>query len=161
MNPNAAPPTDAGDDALQVRLWLRMLGCTNAVEARLRCRLQDGFDTTMPRFDALAQLARAPEGMTMGRLSARMMVTKGNITGLVDRLAAEGLVERVAVPGDRRSSVVRLTEDGRRRFAEMAPAMRQWIHALLAEMDRDALEALYGLLGRLRQSVRAGEGDER
>lgn len=149
---------EAEDDALQVRLWLRLLAATNAMEGALRGDLQARFDTTMPRFDALAQLARAPDGMTMGRLSERMMVTKGNITGLVERLVADGLVERSNPPGDRRTSIVCLSPEGRRLFAEMAPTMRHWIHALFEHMSRDEQEALYRLLGRARQSVRA-EGE--
>ncbi len=145
--------TDGESDALQIRLWLRLLGSTNAMEASLRASLQERFATTMPRFDALAQLSRAPDGMTMGQLSERMMVTKGNITGLVERLAADGLVERRVAPDDRRASIVRLSGEGRRRFTEMAPHMRQWIEDLFAAMSRDELEALYQMLGRARQSV--------
>lgn len=145
--------TDGENDALQIRLWLRLLGSTSAMEATLRAKLQERFATTMPRFDALAQLSRAAEGMTMGQLSERMMVTKGNITGLVERLAADGLVERRVAPDDRRASIVRLSDKGRRRFAEMAPHMRQWIEDLFAAMSRDELEALYQLLGRARQSM--------
>lgn len=145
--------------ALPVRLWLRLLATTGLIESRLRRRLQRHFDTTMPRFDALAQLARAPDGMTLSRLSDRMMVTKGNITGLVDRLVEDGLVERLPVPGDRRASTVRLTAAGRDRFAEMAPRMQGWIRELLSGMPPAEQEQLHALIGGLKTSVRAAPED--
>lgn len=143
------------DRSDSIRLWLRLLACANLIEGRLRARLAAEFETTMPRFDALAQLARAPEGMTMTRLSERMMVTKGNISGLVERLAAEGLVERFAVPGDRRASNIRLSSAGAARFAVMAPAVEAWVIELMAGLEPDQQEGLYLLLGRLRAAVTA------
>lgn len=150
---------EAGSDALAVRTWLSLLACANLVEGRLRRRLQSRFATTMPRFDALAQLARAPEGMTMGELSQRMMVTKGNITGLVDRLVADGLVERMPVPGDRRASVVRLTEAGGALFRRMGPEMQGWIRELLAGLSHRELDDLHELVRAVKESVRAAPAD--
>ena len=92
-----------------LRLWLRLLTCTQLVEKQLRTRLRERFDTTLPRFDLMAQLERAPEGLKMNELSRRMMVTGGNVTGITDQLAQEGLVDRVDVEGDRRAYRVRLT----------------------------------------------------
>ncbi len=74
----------------ELRLWLRLLTCTNLAEAKVRRRLRERFDVTLPRFDLLAQLDRSPEGLTLGEISKRMMVTNGNITILVDRLVADG-----------------------------------------------------------------------
>ena len=101
-----------------LRLWLRMLTCTQLVEKQVRSRLREQFDTTLPRFDLMAQLERSPEGLKMNELSRRMMVTGGNITGITDQLVGEGLVERVPVPGDRRAYRVRLTPRGRKQFAD-------------------------------------------
>ena len=82
----------------------------------VRSRLRQEFDTTLPRFDLLAQLERTPDGLTMRELSQRLMVTGGNVTGITDQLEAEGLVVREAHPSDRRSFTVKLTASGRRQF---------------------------------------------
>ena len=105
-----------------LRLWLRLLTCTQLIEKQVRSHLRAQFDTTLPRFDLMAQLERAPDGMKMKELSRRMMVTSGNITGITDQLEAEGLVERAEVEGDRRAYLVRLTPKGRQQFNAMAQA---------------------------------------
>ena len=141
------------EEALPVRLWLRLLGSYSAIERQLRTRLQARFRTTMPRFDAMAQLRREPDGMTMGQLSDWMMVTKGNITGLVDRLIADGLAERTRAPNDGRSSIVRLSKSGRARFDRIAPIMRRWIGEIFAGMPPGEMERLYRILGRVRDAA--------
>lgn len=148
---------DNTDVALEIRMWLRMLTCTTMIERNLRSQLKANFDTSMPRFDALAQLYREPDGMTMGQLSKHMMVTNGNVTWLIDRLVDDGLAERVPAPADRRAHIVRLTEKGTEQFEKMMPDHHSWIHTLLADMDSDDLEALQGLLSTLKESVAAGE----
>ncbi len=149
-------------DAL--RLWLRLLTCTMLIEGRIRSRLRERFATTLPRFDLMAQLERHPEGLRMGELSKRMMVTGGNVTGITAALVAEGLVERRAIPGDRRAQAVRLTAAGKRAFDEMAVEHERWVQEMLGGLgagDRDRLRAL---LGRLKKAVvahdtrAAGEG---
>jgi DNA-binding MarR family transcriptional regulator len=158
----AAPPgpesrlVDDHHDAL--RLWLRLLTCTLMVERRIKARLRSRFDTTLPRFDLMAQLERAPEGLTMGELSRRLMVTGGNVTGLVDPLVAEGLVERVPVPGDRRASAVRLTPHGRDTFLRMAAEHERWVIAMMAGLGETERGELAALLSRLKQSVAAADG---
>ncbi len=79
------------------------------IEQRVRARLRERFAITLPRFDLMAQLERNPQGLKMGELSRRLMVTGGNVTGLTDQLVGEGLVERRPIPGDRRAYAVRLT----------------------------------------------------
>jgi DNA-binding MarR family transcriptional regulator len=96
-----------------LRLWLRMLTCTQLIETRVRAALREQFDTTLPRFDLMAQLERAPEGLKMNELSRRMMVTGGNVTAITDQLVSEGLVQRCDVAGDRRAYRVQLTPAGR------------------------------------------------
>ena len=102
------------DDHHDLRLWLRLLSCSNLIENEIRSRLRGTFHTTLPRFDMLAQLQRVPEGMKMSDLSRYMMVTNGNITGITDQLEKEGLVERLKVVNDRRSSLIRLTPAGKK-----------------------------------------------
>jgi len=130
----------------QLRLWLRMLAITKIVSQEIRRRLRVEFAATLPQFDILAQLDREPEGLRLGELSRRAMVTNGNVTGLVDRLEADGLIERLALDDDRRVTVARLTKYGRERFAEWARAHESWLKELMSDVDdaelADALEAL-------------------
>src|SRR3979409_1523499 len=114
------------DDHRALRIWLRLLTCTQLIERRVRSRLRERFATTLPRFDLMAQLERSPGGLKMSALSRHLMVTGSNITAIVDQLAREGLVERLAEPGDRSAFCVRLTREGRRTFAEMARGHEEW-----------------------------------
>lgn len=149
----------AGDDKLEIRLWLRLLTCSNLIEQQVRNGLREDFATTLPRFDILAQLDRSPDGLSMGELSSLLMVSNGNVTGLIDRLANEGLVERQSVPGDRRTIRVKLTAAGKEQFDQMTPAHERWIDGMLGSLGREDQEQLYGLLGELKKSIQnGGEG---
>ncbi len=134
-----------------LRLWLRMLTCTQLIETRVRAGLGAKFDTTLPRFDLMAQLERVPDGLKMNELSRRMMVTGGNVTGITDQLAAEDLVERVAVPGDRRAFRVKLTDRGRTLFVAMAQQHEAWIVDAFAALSGKELESLHRLLGKVKE----------
>lgn len=148
------------DDGLELRVWLRLLTCANLIERRVRQNLRVAFDTTLPRFDLLAQLDRAPDGLTMGDLSRRLMVSNGNVTGLIDRLVSEGLVARHPAPGDRRAQLVRLTAAGKRAFDAMTPAHAGWIDDMLSGLDRADMTALFDLLARLKTSLTAEAGTD-
>lgn len=134
-----------------LRLWLRLLTCTQLVEKQVRGGLREQFDTTLPRFDLMAQLEREREGMKMNELSRRMMVTGGNITGITDQLVTEDLVERVPVPGDRRAYRVRLTGKGRKQFSEMAHAHESWVLNAFAGLSAREVATLHRLLGKVKQ----------
>lgn len=134
----------------ELRLWLRMLTCTHLIETQVRAHLREQFDTTLPRFDLLAQLERAPEGLKMNELSRRMMVTGGNVTGITDQLVADGLVERVAVPEDRRAYRVLLTPKGRIQFSDMAHQHEDWIVAAFAALSTQEIATLHRLLGKIK-----------
>ncbi|MCK9284373.1 MAG: MarR family transcriptional regulator [Rhodocyclaceae bacterium] len=136
-------------DAL--RLWLRLLACTNLIEGQVRSRLRVEFDTTLPRFDLMAQLERMPEGLKMGELSKRMMVTGGNVTGITDQLVAEGLVVREDNPADRRAYIVKLTAEGRRQFKRMAEPHEKWIIELLAGLGDAEKKQLFDLLAKMKK----------
>jgi len=133
-----------------LRLWLRLLTCTQLVEKQARAALREQFDTTLPRFDLMAQLERTPDGLRMNELSRRMMVTGGNVTGITDQLVAEGLVERIDVEGDRRAWRVRLTPKGRTAFDDMARAHEGWIVEAFAALDDDEIASLHLLLGKVK-----------
>ena len=151
--------TDAVEESrqknLEARVWLRMLACSNLIENELRERLRTGFDTTLARFDVIAQLARPPEEPTMGELSQRLMVTKGSITDVIGRLETAGLVERRRDADDARVQRVRLTARGKRLAARTIPAHNERLAQLMREFGRDDLKALDALLGRLRAALRA------
>lgn len=143
----------ASGDHLDVRLWLRLLACTNQIEQEIRTRLRVKFGTTLPRFDYLAQLERHPGGLRMSALSRYLMVSGGNVTGLTDQLVAEGWVERIADPADKRATLLRLTPAGRNRFAQMAGEHESWLIEMFRGFDRREEQALFELLGQLRVHI--------
>jgi DNA-binding MarR family transcriptional regulator len=140
----------AGDHRA-LRVWLRLLTCTQLIERRVRSRLRERFATTLPRFDLMAQLERHVEGLKMNELSRLLMVTGGNVTAIVDQLEKEGLVERLEEPADRRAFCIRLTRAGERSFAEMARAHEEWVVELLAGMSRREQDELLKLLAKMKQ----------
>ena len=143
------------EDKPELRVWLRLLTCSTMIEQHVRTGLRQKFETTLPRFDILAQLDRAEGDMTMGQLSSQLMVSNGNITGLVDRLVSEGLVSRKPAPGDRRTHLVSLTDQGRETFHEMVPEHESWVADVMSGLDRDEMNDLLNLLGRLKSSVKS------
>jgi DNA-binding MarR family transcriptional regulator len=142
----------------ELRLWLRLLTCTTLIEGEVRRRLRSEFGVTLPRFDLMAQLDRVPGGMTLSDLSRRMMVTNGNVTGLVDRLVEQGLVARRVSQKDRRSQLVSLTAAGRADFRAMADAHERWIDEMLGGVSRGDSAELMRLLGKAKASVRRAVG---
>ncbi|HVL34737.1 MAG TPA: MarR family transcriptional regulator [Burkholderiales bacterium] len=139
------------EDHRALRIWLRLLTCTQLVERQVRTRLREQFGTTLPRFDLMAQLERHPEGLKMNELSRLLMVTGGNVTAIVDQLEKEGQVERLAEPADRRAFRIRLTRAGERAFAEMARAHEEWVVELFAGMSRREQDELLRLLAKAKQ----------
>lgn len=144
------------EHAQALRLWLRLLTCTQLIERRVRTGLRESFQTTLPRFDLMAQLERHPEGLMMKELSHRLMVTGGNVTGITDQLVAEGLVERVPVESDRRAFLVRLTDAGRSAFETMAVEHEHWIVQAFEGLSARELEQLHKLLGKVKQHQMVG-----
>jgi DNA-binding MarR family transcriptional regulator len=136
-----------------VKLWLRLLSCTNLVEAEIRGRLRKEFGITLPRFDLMAQLERNPGGLKMNELSRRLMVSGGNVTGLTDQLEKEGLVARSDDPGDRRAYTVKLTPAGRTLFARMAAVHEQWVIELFSGLSSTEKTQVHRLLARLKLHV--------
>lgn len=138
----------------RLRLWLRLLRTTRFVENELRERLRKDFDATLPRFDVLAALYRRQDGMTMTELSRFLMVSNGNVTGIVDRLVQEGLVVRVPDEKDRRATFVRLTPKGIEAFTDMAAAHEGWVDGLLSEFDAEEAAELIALLSRFKGNAK-------
>ena len=162
MDDSVAIPLDAetkvaerpADHEAELRLWLRLLTCTTLIEGEVRRRLRDEFDVTLPRFDLMAQLDKAPNGMTLGELSKRMMVSNGNVTGLAERLVEQGLLDRRASPNDRRAQIVSLTAEGRRVFRTMARTHEDWIAEIFSGLDAAEIDTLMNLLAKAKASAR-------
>ena len=145
------------DQHASLRLWLRLLSCTNRVEDKIRQRLRESFGITLPRFDLMAQLERHPDGLTMGELSRRMMVTGGNITTIVDQLEKEKLVVRVVGVNDRRSFTVKLTQAGRDAFTDMAISHEAWVADMFEGLSVSQQADLHNLLGAMKKNLQKQE----
>jgi len=143
-------------DRSSVKLWLRLLSCTMAMEKDVQRRFASR-GATLARFDVLAALDRDGDGMNMGALSRALLVSNGNVTQLVQKLVKDGLVRIAPSPADRRASIVHLTSRGRAAFASLAVAHHDWIDGLLAGVDAETRETLYHALGALKRSIAKGQ----
>lgn len=139
----------------RLRLWIRLLRAARVVEGELRERLKTQFEMTLPRFDVMSALYRERDGMLMSDLSRFLLVSNGNVTGIVDRLVSDGFVVRSNREGDRRTSIVRLTEAGEIRFAEMASAHENWIEELLKDISEEDARRLSSMLKAFRSNWEA------
>ncbi|MEP9371250.1 MarR family transcriptional regulator [Mesorhizobium sp. KR1-2] len=147
----------------RVRVWLKLLKVTKIVEQVVRENLRAEFDTTLPRFDVLAALDRFEDGLKMSELSAALRVSNGNVTGIIERLVIDGLVLRVPVEGDKRATLVRLTQKGQEEFAKMAAAHARWVNAVLEDLPPAACEQVIGILDTIgrapKQTVKVDDND--
>lgn len=141
------------DDHATTRLWLRLLTCTNLIESTLRSKMREEFSTTLPRFDFLAQLQRAPDGLSMGEISQRMMVSGGNVSGIASNLEVMGWIQRDADPSNRRTFIVTLTPLGTTRFAEMAERHEQWLNDLLGDLSAEDHGGLMRALAVVKRGI--------
>ncbi|WP_439532178.1 MarR family winged helix-turn-helix transcriptional regulator [Polymorphobacter sp.] len=151
------------DDEMQrdaVRLWLRLLSCTMVIEKHIKRGLAEQFQTTLPRFDILAALDRAEAGLSMSALGRALLVSNGNITGLVQTLVRDGDVTMASAPGDRRTAIVTITDEGRTRFKAMATAHHDWVADMFSGLSDAERLALMGQLGRLKSSIAAAVGGD-
>ena len=136
----------------RLRLWIRLLRSARAIESEIRERLRREYAITLPQFDVMAALERQNDGMTMTELSRSLMVSNGNVTGIVDRLVTEGLVTRARRNGDRRTSMVKLTETGKAQFETIAAAHEGWIGELLGGVGEEDTKRLSGMLKSFRSN---------
>lgn len=138
-----------------IRTWLRLLSCETVIEQRLRSLFRTNFSVTLPQFDVLSELERTGQQMTMSELSRELMVSNGNVTGVIDRLEKNGFVTRTRAEHDRRIQYIELTDKGRREFDEMARSHELWLDDLLAELSLNDMASLQQLLLKTRNSVSA------
>ncbi len=144
---------DKAAATVDLRMWVRLLACAKIIEKRLRRNFQDQFDTTLPRFDVLATLDRAPDGLNMGSLSRALLVSNGNVTGIVRQLQDQGLVAARADAQDARSAIVSLTAAGRQHFADLAAAHHRWVAEAVKDFPPDSRKQLLALLTDLKNSL--------
>jgi DNA-binding MarR family transcriptional regulator len=143
----------------RLRLWLKLLKASSLVEDEIRRRLRSTYGSTLPRFDVMSALARAPEGLKMSEISRMLRVSNGNVTGIVDKLAQEGLALRTAVPGDRRAHLVRLTDKGTQVFSEHACAHETWINDLLGALNSKDIDAMVARLDHMTEIQQGNMSD--
>lgn len=156
MNATSAEAKAAGSRGKQsLRLWLRLLACENLIEQTVRARLRIAFDITLPQFDVLSELEHAGSALTMSQLSQKLMVSNGNVTGVVDRLERDGLVRRRASSTDRRVQYIELTEQGISLFRDIASEHEHWIENLLGDLSPNEIKALIAGLGKAKDSIAA------
>lgn len=148
--------TPAPVSKARLRLWLKLLKASSLIEDEVRRRLRADCNSTLPRFDVMSALARAPEGLKMSEISRLLRVSNGNVTVVVDKLTEEGLALRLSVPGDRRAHRVRLTPRGVQVFAEHAAAHEAWIDGILGGLTPDDIN---GMARRLEHLTKHLEDD--
>ncbi len=135
-----------------LRLWLRLVRTSRRIESDVGAQMQKTFGARFVRFDVLSQLYRAPENsLSIGDLGASLLTPSGNISSLLDRMEADGLVLRVADPNDRRRYLIRLTEKGLDTFDEMAKANARWVTGAFAAIDDETLDRLHDELGSIAE----------
>ncbi|MBT5220815.1 MAG: MarR family transcriptional regulator [Woeseia sp.] len=142
---------DRSKEAL--RTWLRLLSCGTVIEQRLRSLFRVNFSVTLPQFDVLSELERAGQPLTMSDLSRELMVSNGNVTGVIDRLEKNGYVSRTRADHDRRIQYIDLTPKGAREFSRMAELHEEWLNDLLAELSVPDMKKLQKLLLKTRLSA--------
>src|SRR5207245_10120062 len=127
-----------------------LLTCTTLIEGEVRGRLRERFDVTLPRFDLMAQLDKVPDGMTLSDVSKRMMVSNGNVTGLVERLVESGHLDRRTSDADRRVKMIRLTKPGRADISKMAAKHELWIADIIADLATKDVYELMRLMAKTK-----------
>ena len=142
-----------GEHKDEVRAWLRLYGATTIIENEIRSRFREDFGFTLPRFDMLAQLERFPDGLVLGEISRRLMVTAGNVTAICEKLIEDGYVSRTPSPSDKRVQIVRMTRAGRAAFRTMATSHSEWLIKIFSGLSPGDLAELTRILKLLRQSA--------
>ncbi|MBM3608494.1 MAG: MarR family transcriptional regulator [Alphaproteobacteria bacterium] len=140
----------------RLRSWIAIYSVTRRAESHLREFLRVNYDTTLPRFDVLAALWRRPEGISMSELSRMLLVSNGNSSSVVERLVQDKLIERIAQKSDRRVVRIRLSDEGRKKFSEMADGHEQEINRLFRSLNEASIESLTEILGQVEKSLNAG-----
>ncbi len=141
-------------DQLQLKLWVRMLASSTRVVQILNKRMKKYTPLTLAKFDVLVAIDRTPGGViTMSELSRMLLVSNANTTGMVSRLMKDGLVEKWALPTDRRVYSVAMTSNGRRILKHAIAIHKGWVDELLGSIDKDKTEELITLFSSLKNDL--------
>ena len=154
----SARDTASERDKQSLRLWLRLLACENIVEQQIRARLRERFGITLPQFDVMAALEHVQDPLTMTELSKRLMVSNGNVTGVVDRLVREGFVRRVPSRRDRRVQLIALTDTGLAEFRKIARCHEQWVSESFSGLPLKDVSQLTTLLSTTQERLSGATG---
>ena len=136
-----------------LRVWFRLM----RLETRMRTAVGEGLrhiGLSVPQCDVLTTLTER-EGVSQQGLAERLYVTKGNISGLIDRLVAAGLVERRAIAADKRQHAIFLTEAGRKAAEAAIACQRRFVAKTIGRLPPEQLATLERLLIATRDLVRA------
>lgn len=151
--PSPAFVQDGAADPL--RIWFRFIRlhrrATNTVANELKV-----LGLSIPQFDLLSTLTER-EGLSQQELAERLYVTKGNVSGLLDRMVEAGLVERRPIPGDRRSNALHLTKKGRDLAEKGIAAQRAYVARTLGTLPSQDLAELERIVLAWRDRARAEE----
>ena len=140
-------------DDYRMRAWLAMVGCFTSVERSLRRRFSSAFRASLPRYDVLTALMQFPGGLTMGQLASKLMVSKGNITGVVRRLQQTAYVKQSRLRADRRVQVVTLTAKGKELWRKMNDEYRAVIEDVLSDMSVSDTRSLTRMLTSAQKKI--------
>src|SRR4051812_46130782 len=140
-----------------LRVWFRFIRLHRRVSAAIAAELR-ALGLSIPQFDLLSTLTER-EGLTQQELAHRLYVTKGNVSGLVDRLVEAGLVERRPIEGDRRSHALHLTARGRALAEQGIAAQRAYVERTLGRLPAAALLELERVVLAWREEARSAEPD--
>lgn len=140
-------------DSDSLRLWLRLNSCNNQVQNYIREKMRQEFNLTLPRFDLMAQLIGHKNGLKMGEISERLMVSNGNTTSIVLQLEKDGLVERLINQEDRRSTLIRLTTKGTKLYNKINKSYAQWLEDIFAIVSTVQYKRLHKDLSDLKLNI--------
>jgi MarR family transcriptional regulator, organic hydroperoxide resistance regulator len=152
-SPSPAPVVNETTDPL--RVWFRVIRlhrrALNTIAAELK-----SLGLSVPQFDLLSTLTER-EGLSQQELAERLYVTKGNVSGLLDRMVEAGLVERRTIPGDRRSNALYLTEKGRDLAEKGIAAQKSYVQGTLGSLPPEDLADLERIVLAWRDRARMAE----
>jgi len=144
---------EAGDQK-HLKLWVRMLASSTRVVQILNKRMKEHTPLTLAKFDVLVAIDRAPGGViTMSELSRMLLVSNANTTGMVSRLMKDNLVEKWALPTDRRVYSVAMTSEGRKTLKHAIAIHKEWVDELLGGIEADKLDGLIDLFDHFKEHL--------
>lgn len=155
MSERQARPASNAETVDPLRIWFRFIRLGRRVTAAVAVELRE-LGLSIPQFDVLSTLSER-EGLTQQELAARLYVTKGNVSGLIDRLVEAGLVERRSIPGDRRSHALHLTAAGARVADRGIAAQAAYVSRTLGRLDEAELRVFEELVVKWRELARTDE----